>query len=1182
MVRCPQCGAENPDRFRFCGSCGRPLARTCSNCGAEVPAGFRFCGECGAPFETVAGLPDDGGAAAREAPASERRLVSVLFADLVGFTALSESRDAEEVRDLLSRYFDTCRRLISLYGGTVEKFIGDAVMAVWGTPVAQEDDAERAVRTALDLVTAVHALGQEVGAPELNARAGVLTGEAAVTLNAQGQGMVAGDLVNTASRIQSVALPGQVYVGETTRRSTEAAIVYEAAGTHELKGKADPIPLWRAVRVVAARGGALKSTGLEPPFVGRERELRLVKELFHASAEEGRANLVSVIGIAGIGKSRLSWEFFKYLDGLSDTALWHRGRCLSYGEGVTYWALAEMVKMRARIAEEEEPGSAMVKLMAAIEEHIPDRDEQEWVEVRLAHLLGLGEYAVRDREDLFAAARLFFERLAERNPVVMVFEDLQWADAALLDFIEYLLEWSRDHPVFIMALARPELSDRHPTWGAGRRNFTSIHLEPLSAQAMEELLRGLIPDLPDDAQEAILARAEGVPLYAVETVRMLLDRGLLEPADAGYRLTGTLGALEVPETLHALIAARLDGLEPDERRLLQDASVLGKTFTGPALAAITGTSESDIEPLLGSLVRKEILSVQADFRSPERGQYGFLQDLVKRVAYETVSKKERRAKHVAVAAYLETNWAADEDEIVEVIASHYVDAYRALPDAPDAEELKARATETLARAGRRAQSLAAYEEAQRHYERAAELVVDPVRRAELLELAGVMARTATRNDDAQARFEEAISLFEAEGWTHPAARVSARLAEILWWERGQTARAVDSMEASFAILSDEDPDEDLAILAAQLARFHYFGGDLDRAIERVEFALEIAESLGLPDVLSQALNTKALILTSRGRNEEGLALLKHALEVALEAEVVTTALRAYINLSHITQELDRHDEARRYQESGIALARKFGTRWFEWWLTGHLATTHMNAGTWDRALELGAEIPDPRDVPESKIGSATAAWSGIMIHAHRGDLDEAERLADVAFALDVPGDVQAAAMAAATRAIVRQAQGRYPEAYEAGRQAVAAAESIGLAHGAPREGFVVAGAAALALGDLAKLDDLIGWVERIPPGRVTPYMKAHASRFRALRAAAAAGTEEVEPELKSAAGAFREIGMPFWTAVTLLEHSEWLAGQGRTAEAEPLVEEARTIFERLRARPWLERIDRAIPVGASG
>jgi class 3 adenylate cyclase/ribosomal protein L40E len=316
MTTCSNCGAENPATQKFCGECGTALAVTCSSCGATNPPGQRFCGECGSALaaDVPAATPAAVGAA-QTAPVAERRLVSVLFADLVGFTTLSEARDAEEVRELLSRYFESCKRLISLYGGTVEKFIGDAVMAVWGTPTAQEDDAERAVRAALDLVAMVSALGQESGA-ELRARAGILTGLAAVTLGAEGEGMVAGDLVNSASRIQSAAEPGNVFVGERTRRASEAAIAYENAGNHELKGKAEPVPLFRALRVTAGRAGALKSEGLEPPFVGRERELRLVKELFHASAEEKKAHLVSVGGIAGIGKSRLSWEFEKYVDGL--------------------------------------------------------------------------------------------------------------------------------------------------------------------------------------------------------------------------------------------------------------------------------------------------------------------------------------------------------------------------------------------------------------------------------------------------------------------------------------------------------------------------------------------------------------------------------------------------------------------------------------------------------------------------------------------------------------------------------------------------------------------------------------------------------------------------------------------------------------------------------------------------
>jgi class 3 adenylate cyclase len=341
---CASCGTLNATGAKFCAECGEPLAQACPTCGSDVAAGAKFCSECGASL-VVRAEPR-----ARDAPQpqAERRLVSVLFADLVGFTSASEERDAEDTRELLTRYFDASRQIVERYGGVVEKFIGDAVMAVWGAPVANEDDAERAVRAALELVAAIPALD-----PALQARAGVLTGEAAVTLGAEGQGMVAGDLVNTASRIQSAAEPGTVLAGETTRRAAEAAIAFETAGAHELKGKAEPTPLWRALRVVAARGGEGRSTGLEAPFVGRERELRLAKDVFHATAEEGHSHLLSVVGVAGIGKSRLAWEFEKYVDGLVGQAWWHRGRCLAYGEGVAYWALAEMIRMRARITEDE-------------------------------------------------------------------------------------------------------------------------------------------------------------------------------------------------------------------------------------------------------------------------------------------------------------------------------------------------------------------------------------------------------------------------------------------------------------------------------------------------------------------------------------------------------------------------------------------------------------------------------------------------------------------------------------------------------------------------------------------------------------------------------------------------------------------------------------------------------------
>jgi class 3 adenylate cyclase/tetratricopeptide (TPR) repeat protein len=1098
----------------------------------------------------------------------------VLFADLVGFTTLSESRDSEEVRELLSKYFDTCSTLIRRYGGVVEKFIGDAVMAVWGTPIATEDDAERAVRAALDLTKAVAELGTEAGSPDLRARAGVLTGEAAVTIGAQAEGMVAGDLVNTASRIQSAAEPGRVFVGESTMRASEASIVYEDAGEHEMKGKAEPMRLWRAVRVVAGSLGALRTSALEAPFVGRDRELRMIKELFHGSTEERKAALVSVTGIAGIGKSRLSWEFEKYIDGLAVTTLWHRGRCLSYGEGVAYWALADMVKMRCSIAEEEDAASAIAKLRTTIQEFIPDPKEQSWVEPRLAHLLALDGGITGDQENVFSAWRIFFERLAERSPVVMVFEDMQWADAGLLDFIEYLLEWSRSYPIFLLALARPELAEKRPSWGAGKRSFSSVYLEPLQASAMEELLSGLVPGLPDDLRAQILERAQGVPLYAVETVRMLLDRGLLAREGSVYHPTGPIDSLEVPDTLHALIAARLDGLTPDERRAIQDGAVLGKTFFKQGVAALSGRPEDELEPLLASLVRKEVLSLQADPRSPERGQYGFLQDLVRKVAYETLSKKERKARHLAAAAFIEQGWAGEEDEIVEVVAAHYLAAYEASPEAPDAQEVRAKARERLVLAGERAASLAASAEAQRYFEQASALTDDPLEKAELHERAGMSAWTGARSDEASAHFERAMELMRSAGANHPAARVSARLAEVMW-DRGRLEHGLEMMEGAFGLLSSEAEDEDLAWLAAQLGRFSFFAGQIDIAAERIETALRIAEAFRLPEVLSQALNTKALILLTSGRPMEGSALLKYALEVALDNDKPSAALRAYYNVADMLPYSDQYDEAVGYDRDGLALAHRVGNRFWEWSFLGHAYALYC-LGKWDDVVDR------TKALPEADWTRARGAFTGhlataALVLTNRGESQEAGRLLDALSEMATSAEVQERMVHACGTAAVMLDRGEYGEALRFSEIALAGRSAQGIRHESAKESFITAVEAAFASDDLDKVGELLAIVGELPPGQRSQFLDAQWTRFRARLDVRMGQIDHVESRFKGAVGSFREISVPFHLATTLLDYGAWLTGEGRKLDAEPLFEEARGIFERLEAKPWLDRLDRFAP-----
>ena len=1161
-MTCPSCGTDNRAGRRFCSRCGSALTRSCPACGAANDPDDRFCGECGSALD-----PETSPAPAAEA---ERRLVSVLFADLVGFTPLSENRDPEEVRELLSRYFDAARQVIERYGGTVEKFIGDAVMAVWGTPVAREDDSERAVRAALELVEMVGALGADVGAAGLALRAGVVTGEAAVTVGAEGQGMVAGDLVNTASRVQAAAQPGSVLVGERTRRASEAAIAYEDAGAHELKGKSEPLPLWRAMSVVAARRGERRGSSLEAPFVGREGELRLIKDLFHATAEERKARLVSVVGIAGIGKTRVSWEFEKYLDGLVDEVRWHRGRCPAYGEGVAYWALAEMVRMRAGIAEQEEPAAAETKLRTAIERYVPDPEERAWVEPRLAQLLGLTDQAPSERDELFAGWRLFFERLADENPTVLVFEDIQWADASLLEFIEYLLDWSRNHPLYVLTLARPELAERRESWGAGKRNFSSLALEPLSDEAIDALLSGLVPGLPEELRVRIRERAEGVPLYAVETVRMLLDRGLLRAEDGRYATAGEVEALEVPETLHALIAARLDGVDAAERRVLEDAAVLGKTFTKSGLAALTGMSEEELGPILASLVRKDFLTVQADPRSPERGNYGFLQALVQRIAHDTLSRKERKARHLAVALHLEKSWGADEAEIVEVIASHYLDAYRAEPDAADAGEIRGQALEALRRAGRRAASVAATQEARRYFEQAAELADEEPRvQAELLEQAGTMADASRDNEGALELFERAIRLFAAEQLTHPAARVEARLAQTLWSE-GQIDTAAERMERSYDVLREDEPDEDLAMLGAQLGRFLWFTGRVEEAEQPIEFALEIAESLSLPEVLSEALNTKNLLLRSRGRNEEAHALLRHALELALEHDLTSAAFRAYYNLAYEAAGRDRWDESMRINEQGLELARRRGDRGWEQAFISHLRGDRTVLGQWDEVLPTEEELADV-SLANVAQGGLDILWTGVMIHLQRGRLEEAKQIVSH-FPPEPSAEIQETAAYAVVRGALARAEGRPSETMAASEDVLALAE-LGTDHPFLKLAFVEALEAAFDLDDLDAVERRLRWFRDLRPADRGPFLEAQAERFRARLAAARGRPDDVERGFKPAAALLREIGAGFWLGVVLLEHGEWLARAARAEEAEPLLDEARAIFEGLEAKPLLERLD---------
>jgi tetratricopeptide (TPR) repeat protein len=818
--------------------------------------------------------------------------------------------------------------------------------------------------------------------------------------------------------------------------------------------------------------------------------------------------------------------------------------------------------MRCRIAEDEQPTSALEKLKAVVSEHVLDDEERRFVEPRVAHLLGLEEGARYERDDLFAAWRVFFERLAAVNPVAMVFEDMQWADDSLLDFIDYLLEWSRQHPIFVCTLSRPEIHERRPTWGAGRRSFTSLYLESLSQDAMERLLGGLVPGLPDELRAQILERAEGVPLYAVETVRMMLDRGALVQDGPVYRPAAPIAQLEVPETLHALMAARLDGLAPEERRLLQNAAVLGKTFTRQALGRLAGLDDDELSPLLHTLVRKEILSVQADPRSPEYGQHSFVQDLLRHVAYETLSRGERRSRHLATAAHLEATFP-DEDEVIEVLASHYLNAYQAAPEAPDALEIKVKAREMLARAGDRAASLAAAREAQRYYAQAAELADDPLVCADLEDRAGQMAWLSGRPDEARALFGKALEIFDAEGLKRPAARTAAVLAEIDHRD-GHVSDSIARLEQALESLAGEEPDADVAAVAAQLGRFLALDAQYDAALPHLELALELAEALKLSDVLTQALTTKGILLMRPNRLEEARILLEGVLALSLEHDIPAAAIRASNNLAVVHESSDRYSDAVALADRATAIARRVGDRNWEALLFAGPISALVLLGRWDEALAREAEIsaagmPSVDHLVVQLV--AVDCWRGDADHA-RSRLEQNETKAHESMDYRTGYLVH--------EAMLLRTEGNLRAAQEALEPALAARSELGISQLTIKLAFVEALECAFGLGDSAALDELLKIIEGLRAGERPPLLEAHAARFRAKLAGDAAAAEK---GFRRAAEIFREQELIFWLAVTELEQAEWLSGRERSDEAQPLLLRAREVFKRLEAAPWLVRVD---------
>jgi class 3 adenylate cyclase/tetratricopeptide (TPR) repeat protein len=979
-VICDQCGTTNETGRKFCRECGTRLLVACPSCGTANPADAKFCGECGAGLETqsagVQVLAASGGPPARSRPdaagaagggaTAERRLVSVLFADLVGFTPFAEERDAEHVRDLLSRYFEAARTAIERHGGRVEKFIGDAVMAVWGTPTAHEDDAERAVRAALELLPTVRTVDSS-----LAARAAVMTGEAAVDPNAADQAMIAGDLVNAAARLQGAAQPETVLVDELTMRAAESAVAFEPAGDQHVKGKALPISAWRAVRVVAERRGRHRAEALEPPFVGRESELQLLKELLHATTREQRPRLVAVTGPGGIGKSRLAWELEKYVDGLVEPVYWHRGRSPSYGEGVSFWALGEMVRQRANLAETDEPDETRRRIAATVAEYV-DPQDREWIESALLALLGLGAAPAGGRDVLFAAWRTFFQRIAQRGTTVLLFEDLQWADAGLVDFIDHLLEWAKGVPLLVLALARPELFESHPDFARVGRQFASVPLGPLSDAEIRQLLEGMAPGLPDDAALAIVRRADGVPLYAVETIRMLIAEHRLELVEDRYVPRGRLDNLDVPSSLRSLIRARLDTLDSVDRALLEKASVVGQVFTVGALSAVSGIDADEIVTRLRALTRREIVSLNDDPRSPERGQYQFVQSMIREVAYGTLSRRDRRELHLAAARYYE---GLGNDELAGALASHYLAAYELSEPGAEADAVGIQARLAFRGAAERSRGLGAYAQAASFLRQALEVAATPRDRGELNALAADALLLDGRYAEAVESAATAAAAFKEAGDTESLGRaLSIRGTAFLYMWRME--EAIAALEEATQVVVDGTTE--FAELSARLARAYMRAERVEDAVAAADGALAIAEVHDMTAVIADALNNKASAIDKVGRGREAVILLEGALRLSLETDDPDLQLRIRNNLASCAQ--IGHERSVVLLRDGVELARKLGLRSQIVFQSNHLAAIAEATGDdWpgaialvEAALETAADDADRMVLVARQLGFAFA------------------------------------------------------------------------------------------------------------------------------------------------------------------------------------------------------------------
>jgi predicted ATPase/class 3 adenylate cyclase len=1068
------------------------------------------------------------------APRRERKIVTLLFADLVGFTARAETLDPEDVEAILRPYHERLRQELEQRGGTVEKFIGDAVMAVFGAPIAHEDDAERAVRAALAIRDGIVEDGQ------LEVRIAVNTGEALVNVDARpdaGEGMVAGDVVNTAARLQTAAPANGILVGESTYRATERLIEYRANDSVEAKGKAEPLPVWEAVEARARVGVELRTPAT--PLVGRDRERDLLVGTFDRVRSERATQLVTIVGVPGIGKSRLVTELFGVLESEAELTHWRHGRSLPYGEGVAFWAFAEMIKAQAGILESDAAEEAQRKLTETVDTLVPE-DDAEWVEARLRPLVGL-ESEAGAREENFAAWRRFVEALAERRPTVLVFEDLHWADDDLLDFVDELVDWVTDVPLLVVGTARPELLDRRPGWSGGKRNALTVSLSPLGDADTSRLIGALLDRsvLPAETQQALLARAGGNPLYAEQFARMLQERG-----DTG----------DVPENVQGIIAARVDSLPPREKQLLLDAAVLGKTFWVGALDTIGGFEQAEAEECLRALQRKEF--VRRERRSTVAGEneFAFAHLLVRDVAYAQIPRAERARRHTLAARWLESVAADRSEDVAELLVHHYLASLELGRAAGvDSSELVEPALHALQDATERALRLFAYAQAQRYASAGLELLPRDDPRTPRAELALAEAEFELGTGDPHRRAADAAERFRSLGDRESAAEAEMALGN-WFWQAGRVGEAHAATRRALDLVADAKPSRAKAAVLGERSRQLMVASRPREAIEAGLAALEVAE-------WAKDEHLQAHVLTNIGtaRNmlgEGGLEELQRAIEIADRINDVREYTRAYNNLAEDFVARGEPAEADAIFIDVSERLERIGLLNGLAWLRAAQATVVFDLGEWRRTealieefLRLLGQLPGHYQEIQARHLQARLATA-------RGDWGSAEPLWERTLALGREiRDPQAVGPALASRALVLVDAGRRDEAVPLLEEVVALRDEEGRTLY-----FMVLIHLAWLLRDFDRTDELPR------PGRGKAWHDV--------------ATAIARDDILGAAELLATHGMRTEEAYARLRAAESLADEGRRVEAQAQLDRALAFYRSVGASAFVRRAEALLPASA--